>query len=63
MESGWYNDWGFCGVSDFYHWDIVEDERFLSDPYWQLEQCYELYTGGTTFYGEASDSYDQFVCP
>ena len=51
MQAGYYNDFGFCGTSNFYHWDIVEDERFHSDPYWQLDQCLRLYKEGTPFYG------------
>lgn len=62
MPAGWYDDWGFCGTSDFYHWDIVEDDRFFSDPYWQLEQCYALYSGGTTMYGNSAATYDNFTC-
>lgn len=52
MPSGWYSDYGFCGTSNFYYWNIVEDENFLSNPQWQIEKCYELYKGGTTFYGK-----------
>jgi hypothetical protein len=51
MPPAWYNDHGLCGTSDYYHWDIVEDPRFLTDPYWQLNQCWELYSRGTRFYG------------
>lgn len=43
-------DWGFCQVNDHYHSEIVNDPRFLSDPHWQLEQCYGLYRSGTKFY-------------
>ena len=44
-------DWGFCGTNDHYHADIVNNPLFFSDPMWQLEQCYEMYLGGTTFHG------------
>lgn len=44
-------DWGLCGINDYYHGDTVRDSRFLSDREWQTRKCYELYTGGTTFYG------------
>lgn len=50
MPAGWYNDWGFCGTSDYYHWDIREDEKF-KDPLWQLDQCWSMYKSGVTFYG------------
>jgi len=46
-----YYDWGACGVSDYYHSETVNDERFFTDTKWQLEQCWRLYAGGTTFYG------------
>lgn len=45
------NDIGFCQISPFYHPHITNDERFLTDPYWQLDKCWELYSGGTRFYG------------
>ena len=44
-------DWGFCGTNDYWHKDKVNDPRFFSDPKWQLEKCYEMFKGGTTFYG------------
>ncbi len=46
-----YYDFGFCGVSNYYHPKIVNDKRFFTDWKWQLNKCYELYKGGTTFYG------------
>jgi len=56
---------GFCGISYPWHKDIIEDPRFLSDPYWQLEQCWRLYSGGTRFYGYdvRHNSINKFVCP
>jgi hypothetical protein len=52
VGSNGYRDRGFCQVNPGYHPGIFYDERFLSDPYWQLDKCYELYLGGTTFYGK-----------
>jgi len=45
-------DIGFCQVSPYWHPGITNDPRFYSDPFWQLDKCYELYQGGTTFYGK-----------
>lgn len=50
MPAGYYKDFGLCGTSNFYHWDKIDDPRFFTDPKWQIEQCYEMYKGGTTFY-------------
>lgn len=50
MPAGYYNDHGFCGASDYYYWYITSDPNFL-DPKWQLQKCYELFQGGTKFYG------------
>lgn len=44
-------DWGLCGINDYYHKNIIQDSRFLTDREWQTRKCYELYTSGTTFYG------------
>jgi hypothetical protein len=44
-------DHGLCGINDHYHSDIIRNSKFLDDWHWQLEQCYNLYEGGTTFYG------------
>ena len=41
---------GFCGISYPWHKGIIEDPRFLTDPYWQLSECFRLYKGGTKFY-------------
>lgn len=46
-----YYDYGFCGISNYYHKDTVNNEKFFSDWKWQMDKCYELYKGGTTFYG------------
>jgi len=45
-----YNDYGLCGVSEYYYPEITNDPRF-KDWRWQVEQCYRLYKGGTKFYG------------
>ena len=42
---------GFCQIHRGYHPEIVNDPKFFTDPKWQLEQCYRLWTGGTAFYG------------
>lgn len=38
-------------MSDGYKLHITSDERFFTDKYWQIEQCYDEYKSGTTFYG------------
>jgi len=45
------DSWGFCQLNRIWHSDTVDDPRFLSDPYWQIDQCYEHWKGGTKFYG------------
>jgi len=50
VNSNGYRDYGLCQINKGYHPGIVNDERF-SDYKWQLDQCYRLYKGGTTFYG------------
>jgi hypothetical protein len=58
-ENGLFNhdrigvtkDVGFCQISPYWHPDIVNNPRFLTDPQWQMDTCYELFTGGTVFYG------------
>jgi len=56
---------GFCGFDTRWWNHIINDERFLTDPHWQLEQCYEKYVGGTRFYGFdiRHKSKPLFVCP
>lgn len=49
--NGFEDSWGFCQVHKPDHPEIVNDPRFFSDPYWQLDKCWELYQGGTRFYG------------
>jgi hypothetical protein len=44
-------DIGFCQISPYYHSRITSDPRFFKEPYWQIEKCWELYKGGTRFYG------------
>jgi hypothetical protein len=44
-------DHGLCGVNDYFHPNITNDPRFKTDIKWQMDQCYKLYQGGTTFYG------------
>jgi hypothetical protein len=41
----------FCQLHTTWHNDVVSDPRFKSDPYRQLEKCYEKFIWGTTFYG------------
>ena len=43
--------YGFCQIHRGYHPNIVNDPRFFSDPAWQMDKCYEKFTGGTVFYG------------
>jgi len=47
-----YYDFGFCGVSNYYHSKLIQDPRFFTDWRWQMEQCFALWKGGTTFYGK-----------
>jgi len=55
--------YGFCQIHSYYHPEIVSDPKFFTDPYWQLDQCYKLYIGGTKFYGHdlRANSYDKFT--
>jgi hypothetical protein len=41
---------GFCQIHQPSHTAIVNDPKFFTDPYWQLDRCYELWKGGTKFY-------------
>jgi hypothetical protein len=45
-----YRDIGICQINIGYHPHIVHDTRF-TDWKWQIQKCYELYKGGTRFYG------------
>ena len=58
-------DYGFCQVNKGWHAEVVNDERFFTDPKWQLEQCYRLYKGGTRFYGASKiwKTKQNFTCP
>lgn len=57
-------DIGFCQIAPQWHPHIVNDPNFY-DPYWQLDKCWELYQGGTRFYGYDNrwKATDRFVCP
>lgn len=56
---------GFCGISYPWHKEIIEDPRFLTDPRWQIEQCWRLYSGGTRFYAfdVRHKHFNKFTCP
>jgi len=56
-------DWGFCGINEKWHPDAVNDERFFTDPEWQIQKCYDYYKGGVTFYGNWKASLKYFECP
>lgn len=64
VGSNGYRDVGFCQINPGFHPKIFYDKRFLTDPKWQLEQCYKLYLGGTTFYGRRhiSKTIKYFTC-
>lgn len=49
-DNGYY-DYGFCQFNEGHHPDTVHDPRFFTDPFWQLDQCWDHYKAGTTFYG------------
>ena len=44
------SSYGHCQIHSYYHPKTTNDNRF-SDSYWQLDQCWKLYKGGTKFYG------------
>ena len=48
--KGWSYDWGM-GISDCWHPEITNDERFFTDYRWHIEQAWKLYSGGSRFYG------------
>lgn len=52
VRKDWVREdsWGFCMMHRAWHSDIVDDARFFTDPYRQLDQCYKKYIWGTTFY-------------
>ena len=41
----------FCMIDRDFHKSIVDDERFWNDWKRQIDKCYELWKGGTKFYG------------
>jgi len=45
-----YRDSGICQISRYYHPHITNHKQF-PDYKFQIEKCYELYKGGTVFYG------------
>lgn len=62
-ESGWVNkvsppnsdgsrDHGLGQINDRWHKEIVNNPKF-NDGYWQIDQAYKLYIGGTKFYGKS----------
>jgi hypothetical protein len=56
---------GFCGFDDRWWKFIINDPRFVSDPYWQISECYSKYKGGTKFYGlgNVHKTKQNFTCP
>ena len=57
--------WGFCMFNRRWHSDIVDDERFFTDPEWQMQQCYNAYKNGVKFYGKQHcwKTKSNFTCP
>ncbi len=47
-------DMGYCGTNTYWHPEIVTDPRFLGDPHWQLERCYQMWKGGVKFFGRST---------
>lgn len=45
-----YWDFGLAQISEYYHPEIVNDERYFTDYKFQLDKAYELYKGWTVFY-------------
>jgi hypothetical protein len=41
---------GYCQIHRYYHPQTVNDERFFTDKRWQMEQCFQKWSTGTTFY-------------
>jgi len=52
VGSNGYYDYGFAQINKGFHKEIVNDPRFFKDPYWQIQQAYKLYKGGTRFYAK-----------
>lgn len=44
-------DWGFCGINDYYHPEVVNSPEFLTDWRGQIVTCYRMYKEGVRFYG------------
>jgi len=44
-------DYGVCGTNGYYHPEIIADPRF-KDWKWQVDRCYQMYSGGVTFHGD-----------
>ena len=57
--------WGFCQFNRRWHSATVDDERFFTDPEWQMNKCYDAYIGGVRFYGydKRANSVKNFTCP
>ena len=45
-----FHDWWLCWISDYYHPEIVNDPRFLTNRKRQVDKCAELINWWTTFY-------------
>ena len=45
-----YWDFWFCQISNYYHPNITEHPKMYTDWKWQIDQCLNLYKGGTKFY-------------
>jgi len=56
--------YGFCQINKKYHPEIIGDERFFTDPFWQLDTCWKMYKGGVKFYGKAKAEKlkKRFIC-
>jgi len=45
-----FNDWWLCWMSDYYHPEVTNDPRFLTDWKRQVDQCVREKKEGTLFY-------------
>ena len=50
---------GFCGISYPWHKEVIEDERFISDPEWQIQKCYDFYKKNCFSHNSKSHSYSR----